>query len=342
MKHFSLFLLSLFLLPAASHAATDSTALVWSDPTLWYEGSARTMQADDSRPDVFYLLPTCVSAWTDADGLRHVNADPFRTDHRAAWKLSAELADSIFATRANLFLPYYRQATFEGLEGAAAAEAIERAERDAWDAFSYYLTHLNHGRRFILAGYSQGGQMVKFLLNRMADSTFHRLIAAYIVGNGVTPADTATHAPNAFSHIRLATDETSQGVTVVFNSVTDTAAICPLLCAGNIACINPLSWTVSSTPAVLVPSSASAAKGPSLTDDPRFPYATAPHPRSASVPVMVAVDSVHHVLLVGGLDPKRYFFPPLAHFFPEGNLHLQELFFYAPFLRRNVLVRSGE
>ncbi len=321
---------------AANVADTTCTSLDWSDKDLWFEGQKRLDSARDSLPDVFYLLPTCVVDWTDSTGTVHHNADPSSPAHRDAWQLSAELADTIFATRANLFMPYYRQATFEALEGEAAKAAGRVAVGDALDAFDYYLKHYNHGRKFVLAGYSQGGQMVKEVLKHIDDDTYSRLIAAYIVGYGVNACDTVTLKGHRTSHIKLANDPAAQGVTVNFNSVTTPDAMCPLLCNGNIGCINPVSWTTDSTATTLIEAGAKP-----KADDTRFPYATAAAPRDNATAVTVSVDKAHNVLVVKGIDAKRHTFAPLKSFFPVGNLHLQELFFYADCLRSNVLLRSG-
>ncbi len=311
-------------------------SLDWADCTLWYEGNARLKNINRELPDVFYLLPTCVAAWNDNAGVTHYNAEPKNPEHRKAWQLSAELADTIFATRANLFLPYYRQATFGGLEGESSKKYSRIALRDVCDAFDYYMNHYNHGRRFILAGYSQGGLLVKELLKHIDDKTYSRMIAAYVVGYGVTPEDTATQAGHRMSHVRLAQDSTSCGVTINFNSVTSISAISSLLCDKNIGCINPVSWTTTSTPAILL-----GAGKESGADDTRFPYATAVLANHANTPVTVSVDTHNHVLMVSGVSPERYFLPALQNYFPVGNLHLQELFFYGDCLRRNVLLRSG-
>ncbi len=323
----------------ASQGSTvpNEASLNWASTSQWYEGDVRLTKMNASEPDVFYLLPTCVSTWTDSTGLTHYNADPTSEAHRQAWKLSAELADTIFATRANLFLPYYRQATFEGLVGEHAEQALELAKCDVLQAFDYYLHHLNQGRPFILAGYSQGAQWVKELLKNMDDATYSRLVAAYLVGYGVTAQDTVRQACHKRSHLRLATDSTAQGVTICFNSVTTPEAIAPLLCTGNIACINPVTWTTSPQPATLL-----AAGEKAKADDTRFPYATAVRASAANEAVTVSIDADNHVLVVSGVDANRYFLPTLQNFFPVGNLHLQELFFYGDALRRNVLLRSHQ
>ena len=318
------------------YAATYSNkSLNWADSALWYEGQQRLKDIDESKPDVFYLLPTCVAAWTDSTGTTHYNADPTNKAHLKAWQLSAELADTIFATDANLFLPYYRQATFGGLDGVPATKAGEMAKRDAIEAFDHYLTHYNHGRPIILAGYSQGGKLVTELLKHMDDATYAQLVAAYVVGYGITASDTVTQPGRHTSHVKLATDSSTLGVTINFNSVTSPQAICPLICQDNIACINPVSWTTTATPAILLPAGTTP-----QADDKRFPYGTAVVPLSAKEAVTVNIDPENHVLIVKGIDPRRYFLPALQDLFKPGNLHLQELFFYADHLRHNVLLRT--
>lgn len=308
----------------------------WNDSTLWYEGSKRlsAKHINAAQPDVFYVLPTCVFAWQDARGVTHYNADPYNPAHRKAWQLSAELADTIFSVQANLFLPYYPQTTFGTPDDATHRAAADTARSSVIQAFKHYLAHYNGGRPFILAGFSQGARMVVELLKQMDNDTYRRLIAAYVVGCGITAADTVPGVHNTRT-IRLAQDSLTCGVTVCYNSVTTPSAINPSLCGGNIACINPVTWTTAATPALLLP-----AHTQPEADDPRFPYGTAVVPASSETPVTVAVDTVRNVLIVSGINPSRYHLPSLAGMFPEGNLHLQELFFYADHLRRNVIQRS--
>jgi hypothetical protein len=314
----------------------DTATLDWADSTLWYDGGRRLSQIDERQPDVFYLLPTCLFAWSDSTGKQHYNADPKNVEHRQAWLLSAELADTIFATKANLFLPYYRQATFGTPDSATYEEAHRLAVKDAVEAFTYYIKHLNKGRKFILAGFSQGGNLVTEVLKSMDDETYRRLIAAYVVGFSVTAEDTLVQPGHSLAHVKLAKDAASQGVTVNFMSVTTPEATSDILGKGNIGCINPVSWTTGPTPAVLLKAGDEPQK-----DDDRFPYGTAVVAKDSKTDVTVSVDTLHHLLTVSGLDVPHYWFAGLKDIFPEGNLHLQELFFYGDCLRENVLLRSG-
>ena len=238
--------------------------------------------------------PFCIMTGRDNTGSSHFNADPNRADHRSAWELSAELADTIFATHANLFLPYYRQPTVEGLR-RYAKKAGHIAVHDAIDAFDYYRKHFNNGRPFILAGFSYGGKMVTEVLKHTDDDAYNRLIAAYVVGYGITAKDTIRQKGHRTSHIKLAQHSTSHGVTINFNSVTSIKAISLLLCHKNIGCINPISWTTTSLISPL------PTKDSKEEDDSRFPYETNVKASDPNTPVTVALDTLQHVLLVKGI-----------------------------------------
>ncbi len=336
MRH--LLLHVLLLIAVATYAKPD-----YSQPQYWFEGTQRLQSSaiNQHTVDVFYVLPTCVFAWEDDKGVRQYNADPLREDHRMAWQLSAELADSIFCSDANLFLPYYRQSTFGVPDAATSRRAGDMAKKDVLNAFKYYMKRLNNGRPFILAGFSQGARMVIELLRAMDDATYRQLVAAYVVGYGISASDTLlTDVPQRMKgrhkvqHIRLAQGADDTGVTICYNSVASPSAINEGLCGNTIACINPVSWTTSAAPATLLP-----AGGVPNADDGRFPYGTAVVAKDQQTSVTVSVDTVRHVLMVNGLDVPRYHLPALGDMFPLGNLHLQELFFYAPYLKENVNTR---
>ena len=54
------------------------------------------------------------------------------------------------------------------------------ALEDVMQSWDYYLKHLNQGRPFIIAGYSQGAIAVLDILKEMPDSVLSRLVAAYV------------------------------------------------------------------------------------------------------------------------------------------------------------------
>ena len=94
-----------------------------------------------------------------------------------------------FTPCANIFAPYYRQAdaTWSLACLPLSTPSVEQGEptHDAVAAFDYYIKHYNHGRPFILAGHSQGSNVMVYLLSqymhghparlRADDRRLHRL-----------------------------------------------------------------------------------------------------------------------------------------------------------------------
>lgn len=231
--------------------------------------------------------------------------DVYNDKQRQAIDPSLRLAADIFAQQSNFYAPYYRQITLESwIEGEdTVARRFPYAMQDVQHAFDYYLKNENAGRPFVLAGFSQGAKAVVELLKGLSDSVYSRMVAAYVIGYRVTEEEARNYRT-----IVAASDSADVGVTVCYNSVADLGAICPVLSPSSF-CINPVNWRTDSVRAQLNDS------------------------------VTVRVDTAHHVLLVEGFDPERYYLPSLGALFRVGNYHLQELEFYREFLTRNVKQR---
>ncbi len=100
-----------------------------------------------------------------------------------------------FETIGNIYAPYYRQTD------AVFALSLPINQRDALvagaptldavAAFDYYIKHYNKGRPFILAGHSQGSDVLLNLLSGyMKDNplVYSKMIVAYALGTSITPA----------------------------------------------------------------------------------------------------------------------------------------------------------
>ncbi len=300
----------------------------YSNISNWYEcGGAKS-----EKIDVFYMLPTCVGPWQDANGTTHYNADVANAKHRKAWSLSCSLAKEIFGNNTNFFLPYYRQFTFGAPFGSSEIDSIKAIARtDAVNAFNHYLKHHNNGRRFILAGFSQGAGLLVDIIKQMDKKTYKRMIAAYAVGGCVTNDDLK------HPFIKPAKSATDKGVVICFNSwdKSDGIAARNNLFPDNVLCINPINWTTSKRKAVLHHRDTQI-----LPHDKNFSYGTAVVPLDNNCNVTVEVDPESHLLMVSGINPGIYHLPSMASYFPVGSLHLQELFFFKPFLQQNIIVRS--
>ena len=188
--------------------------------------------------DVFFAYPT---VYVHLDSTRHhlmpIDAPPFR----AAARIAAWWHDRFLASSCNIFAPYYRQTGMETLwmNQKQFDELSMVPYHDIRDAFRYYLEHENGGRPFILAGHSQGSEILLRLLCRdfgQLDAA-KRMVCAYIIGYSITEDDLARHP-----HIRMARGSDDTGVVVSYNTSAEGLELLPVVRPGA-AAVNPLSWT---------------------------------------------------------------------------------------------------
>ena len=198
--------------------------------------------------DVFYVYPT---VWHKVDPAEsNICAIDNRTMLAGSLAAYARQATA-FETAGNVYAPYYRQAD--------APYTLSLPEADRWnvvrgtpaqdvtDAFKYYIEHFNNGRPFIIAGHSQGANVILVLLSEyMRDhpEVYKRMIAAYVIGYPVT-AQFMSDNP----HLRFAAGPDDTGVIVSYN--TQSSSVLPghnLVVANNVGLvINPISWTREET-----------------------------------------------------------------------------------------------
>ena len=215
--------------------------------------------------------------------------------------------DSFYSGKLNYFSPYYRQLSMDSWTTPDKAFAIVPiALEDVMHSWDYYLKHLNQGRPFIIAGYSQGAIAVLDILKEMPDSVLSRLVAAYVIGFKVTQEDVDSN-----KHIKLAQDSTDTGVLIAFNSVKSPESII-YFTENNVACINPVSWR---------------------TDEEPTPFVL--YGRRRNDTLSVRCDTVSHHLMVDGITKHR----PMPVIGKPGNYHNMELKFYYPYVRKNMADR---
>ncbi|MFR2406214.1 MAG: DUF3089 domain-containing protein, partial [Eubacterium callanderi] len=108
-----------------------------------------------------------------------------------------------------------------------------------------YLEHENNGRPFILAGHSQGSNMLLYLLGEYMKAhpvVYRRMVAAYVIGYSVT-GDYLAQNP----HLRFAEAADDTGVIISYNTeAPGVTADNPVLLPGA-KVINPISWTRDET-----------------------------------------------------------------------------------------------
>ncbi len=269
----------------------------YADITQWYIADR------GAAVDVFYIVSTECDDYTLGGKPMHY-ADTRNDSIRALLYGEMEGVDRLLAGELNYYSPYYRQVTMETYTSDSLVEArMPLAYGDVRKAFDYYMEHYNNGRPFILAGFSQGAMAVVDLLNEMADSTYSRLVAAYVLGYKVTDTN---------AHIRPAQDSADLGVTICYNSVKDNSCAVPILSDGNLMAINPANWRTDATPATLI--------------DPRY-----------GDTLTVTLDTTTLLLHIDGYKRNDYMLPLIGC---EGNYHCLEISLFSEVLRRNIALRA--
>lgn len=289
----------------------------YSLSTMWFDTPNDTLM----EADIFYIAPTCIWDWEDAEGkiYHHMNVD--NREQRGRVDGSIRLAHALFGKYCRFYAPYYRQITMESW--MIAHEETERryavAHEDVVQAFDYYMTHCNAGRPFILAGHSQGAKAVIELLKHTLTPQQHKnMIAAYAFGFAVREQEL-----KQYPMLRPAHDSVDCGVLICYNSVSTPEAVSPLF-RDNVICINPLNWRTDTTYAP-----AGQHIG-AVFFDAEGKADTLRHR------IGTRIDKATRTLIVNGLDDKAYYIPSIRELFPQGNYHVQELNLYFLNIQQNI------
>ncbi|MDD3313676.1 DUF3089 domain-containing protein [Pseudodesulfovibrio sp.] len=191
----------------------------------------------DAHPvDVFWVYPTVLHDQS------HWLMDTAASDALPAAASTLANQAAVFSGQANLYAPKYRQMNLAALTLPEAERnaLLGYGEDDVWRAFSYYLAHYNHGRPFILAGHSQGSDVLAALfLSKWGSFGFEdRLVAAYLIGWSVTQADL-----DANPRLALCAAPDQTGCFITYNTVAaGHQQDAPTILPGALS-VNPLSWT---------------------------------------------------------------------------------------------------
>lgn len=275
----------------------------YSDSTLWYIRKNTTVARG---ADVFYLVSTWEADWTTADGRLCHYADVYNAGQRADMDKEISRIADYMGEVGDFYSPYYRHITIDiwATQNEDTISSYYRtAFSDVQDAFNTFLKNRPDPERpFVLAGFSQGAKSVVELLKTMPADVARHLVAAYVLGYKVTPADTL-----ATKNIRAAQGATDTGVTICYNSVSDVSCIKPVVAAPCVMCINPVNWRTDATPATLHDT------------------------------ITVSVSPEHHVLVVKGYSGSEYH--PIRGFLNVGDFHSAEPWLYQECLRQNIRER---
>ena len=227
--------------PISTSETTSAPAPDYAQASNWL---SQPSSSDASKPvDVFFLYPTIYQQSSPSDPIVCSADNPqMRAGAQAAFSRTA----TAFSPYANIYAPYYRQAAIQVLAmPSAQQQQIVGGEptTDALSAFDYYIKYLNHGRPFILAGHSQGSNI---MINLMAEymkknpEVYKRMIAAYVPGYSITPPYLQQN-----SELKFAENADDTQVIVSYNTVAPGTTIPDPVVLPGAMVINPITWTRS-------------------------------------------------------------------------------------------------
>lgn len=315
----SFLLIGAFLL----NAAAPLPPIDYTNPSNWaiYTPAAKA----DKGFDVFYIYPTLV-----ADKNTPLMQWDEKTKAKVIPFVQAQLSG--FKNVANLYCPYVRQLEFyrcmKELQGPltsedeiktppAMADSSATGVADAIEAFHYYLTHLNHGRPYILLGHSQGAMDLAIVLlmngNIMPD---HGFVAAYLIGMPFKKNAAGAKLP-------FAKEAGDVGVVISWNTQSKDCKNSVFTGKGTY-CINPLNWKTDATPA-------SAGENPGAVF---YDYKTGKLERFPNYCGAV-IDPEKGALIVDLPESKWTKETALG----KGVYHMNDLYFFYESLVNNVLLR---
>ncbi|MEE1156852.1 MAG: DUF3089 domain-containing protein [Methanobrevibacter sp.] len=210
----------------------------YSDENNW----AHLPENADKAVDTFFIYPTL-----------YFNPNPTAptivpvddSNLRAAVKFHYIQAPILFEDMTNVYEPFYRQSNLCALAGKDHDELVsfQRREQrtDVYAALDYFFENYNEGRPFILAGHSQGSEMIRLALcDYFKEHTeyLERMVAAYAIGFSITSDDLKINPALKFAE---GADDT--GVIVSWNTEgpenknEESAVVLE-----NAISINPINW----------------------------------------------------------------------------------------------------
>lgn len=312
----SILLLSVVALLAQCRATTGTdtgdipAAPDYADTTQWYVSDRQ------AAVDVFYIISTETGDYPLPNGHICHYADTHNDSTRAPLYGEMLGVDTLVSGQLNYYSPYYRQCSLQSFaDDNTSRERYPLALDDVRRAFEYYLKHLNHGRPFILAGFSQGARIMLDLMAEMDDATFGQMIAAYAIGATITREMLAANR-----RIVPAQSASDTGVTICYNSVRDTSCA---MHSGNTVGINPVNWVTDATPATLI-----------TEHSPLVPV-----DKQRKDTLTVSLDTTASLVIVEGYTATDYRLPLIGK---EGNYHTREIWLYRDQLRDNMALRASQ
>ena len=274
---------------------------------------------EEKKADLFIVCPTVDMG---AEGNFNMSLEDEATKANFLGALNME--KGIYENDTRMYAPYYRQVSFPvySLSYTEAEQCFAIAYADVREAFLYYMEHYNDDRPVVLAGFSQGSDMILRLMKDLFDDPDinEHLVAAYCIGWRVTDEEL-----KEFPQLKMAQGEDDTGVIVSFNTEAagiDESLIIPKGVKTN--GINPLNWKTDSTPA-----DCSLNLGACFTD-----YSGEIQSERNQF-TGAYLDAERGSLIVTDVIPSDY----SNSLFPDGVYHLYDYQFFYRNLQQNVGVR---
>jgi len=294
-------------------AGCSKDGIDYSDVKNW----AFYAESPEHEVDVFFIAPTSGS---DASNNMQMDDEGYKNSFVGA----TNMEKGIYDTQADFYAPFYRQVSLEcySLPENEREQYLQKAYKDVDDAFNYYMKNINNGRPYILAGFSQGGDMVKRLLKDNKNIN-DKMIAAYAIGWNFTEEEIEKY-PN----IKMAQGEDDLGVVVSFCSESPEYNGESIIAPRGTHGINPLNWKTDDTVAAKDENI-----GACFTNYSGVILIEAPGLCGAYL------DNKRGTLKVTDVTPEEY--PAGLEFLEDGNYHLYDYQFFYRNLQENVEKRIG-
>jgi len=229
-----------------------------------------------------------------------------------------------FDTAANVYAPFCRQDNSSPDNRLNVIAGIPTT--DATAAFDYYIRNFNKGRPFVLAGHSQGANIVCNLLSgylKANPQVYARMIAAYVIGGPVSKQFLKDNP-----HLKFAEGPDDTGVVISFNTEGPVVAgVNPVLYGIVGLVINPINWKRDETPADTTQGSGS------LFPNKQGTWVKIPQYADARV------DTARGVLICTTADEKKLAIIDSLSGFPAGVYHSFDYPFYYFNIRQNAAHR---
>jgi hypothetical protein len=317
-------ILSLLLIFVFASCGKKSEIPDYSNAKYWLSITSST----DKKVDVFYVYPTAWSKEKKSDpNICNINNPSMLEGSMITFNAQA----TAFETVGNLYSPYYRQADiscFTDLSIVGRDSVIGGIPAsDVISAFDYYIKNYNKGRPFILAGHSQGSNVLLFLLSKYMKENpkvYERMIAAYVIGYSVTKDYLAKNP-----HLKFAEGSYDTGVIISYNTeAPDVTGNNIVLLPGAIS-INPINWSREE-----IPASAEQNLG-SLKIDNVWNVLE----RNVKNFADARVDKTRGVVICSTADAEKL--APANQIFPKGVFHSYDYPFYYYNIRENAERRTA-